>query len=123
MARFTQIIGLNRWSTQLVSATEKATEIGRRFFEDGRVEEFEREVQISTATKREIGSFGGMFDETYPLFEYTLKDGRVFQEYVQAEPWSSGPCIFLALKQWARMDEGLIPVSESLWTYEEIQAA
>ena len=41
--------------------------------------------------------FPGMFGEMYPLHKYKLKDQSFLYEYVQADPWSSGPCIFLAL--------------------------
>lgn len=43
-------------------------------------------------------TFDGMFEETYPLHKYTMPDGTVYFEKIQAEPWSSGPVIFLALK-------------------------
>jgi len=42
-----------------------------------------------------IGSTG-MFDDL-PLHQYTLTDGRTATEFVQAEVWSSGPMIWLAL--------------------------
>jgi hypothetical protein len=38
----------------------------------------------------------GMFDEL-PLYQYRLKDGRTATEIVQANPWSSGPMVFLKL--------------------------
>jgi hypothetical protein len=119
-----KIIGLNAWATKLVSATEKATDIGQRIFEDGRVENFRRNVEVPTVTQRENGSFSGMLGETYPLLEYTLRDGRIFQEYVQSDEWSSGPVIFLALKQM-KINVGTFwdVVPESLWTDEEIADA
>lgn len=40
----------------------------------------------------------GMFDDGPTLQEYTLKEGGVAREVVQASPWSSGPCIFLCLE-------------------------
>ena len=39
-----------------------------------------------------------------------------YREYQQAVEWSSGPCIFLALRDEASGQ----PVAESLWTDEEI---
>jgi len=42
----------------------------------------------------------------------------VYAEYVQDEPWSSGPCIFLAL----RGPDGA-PVTESLWPQEDLDEA
>ena len=63
-------------------------------------------------------SYIGMFDQEYALHKYTFPDGRVFYEAVQASPWSSGPCFFLALK-----DERGEWVGESLWSEEEIENA
>ncbi len=47
----------------------------------------------------------GMFEDGPELHEYTLNDdpasgspGGKIREIVQAVPWSSGPCIFLCLK-------------------------
>jgi hypothetical protein len=56
----------------------------------------------------------GMFDDGPDLLEYTLIDGKIIREKVQAAPWSSGPCIFLML-----VDE-----SEKIlykWTDKEIE--
>lgn len=47
---------------------------------------------------KECGSYYGMFENEYVLYEYSLKDGRTAQEYVQASPWHSGPVFFLGLK-------------------------
>ena len=47
-----------------------------------------------------IGVVTGMFDEeVHTLLEYKLIDGNWVEEYIQAEPWSSGPVIFLALRE------------------------
>lgn len=56
----------------------------------------------------------GMFDKEYPLKQFTLRDGKVYQECEQTAPWSSGPVIFTYLKF---QDE---VVQESLWADEEI---
>lgn len=45
-----------------------------------------------------IGKFTGMFDDEYPLLRYQLKDGRHADEFLQADPWSSGPMFFIGLK-------------------------
>lgn len=52
----------------------------------------------------------------HPLYEYTAKDGSVFREAVQANPWSSGPVIFVALK-----DENGEWIEETLWNENDIQ--
>lgn len=52
------------------------------------------------------------------LYEYEIPDpagNYTVQEYVQAEPWSSGPMYFIALMRNGQ------PVPESLWSEEEIE--
>lgn len=49
----------------------------------------------------ETGVQKGMFEDGPNLHEYLLKDGRHLREVVQADPWSSGPCIFLCLEDVA----------------------
>ena len=62
----------------------------------------------------------GMFDEVvHTLKEYEMNDGTKIEEYIQAEPWSSGPCIYLALKN-AETKE---PILDSLWSEDEIHNA
>lgn len=46
-----------------------------------------------------IGEVIGMFDECVEnLYRYLDNRGIVWEEYVQAEPWDSGPVIFLGLR-------------------------
>lgn len=45
-----------------------------------------------------IGHFDGMFMDVYNLYEHQLKDGFVAVEFLQAEPWSGGPCFFIGLR-------------------------
>lgn len=76
---------------------------------------------ITHPWEEEYDSVEGMFGELgdiYPLYKHTLKDGSVVYEYVQACPWSSGPCIFIAL----RREDGT-PIEESLWSNKEIEEA
>jgi len=47
--------------------------------------------------RERYSQFPGMFGEIYPLYKYRLKKQSFLYEYVQVDPWSSGPCIFLAL--------------------------
>lgn len=114
--RTTQIIGLTKAAKELLNNYEPTRIIEKlqRIYPDGHTEQFEREVTEDPRKTEECGSFFGMFDEEYPLRRYTMPNGKVYEEYVQAEPWSSGPCIFLAL----RNENG--PVKESLWSEEEI---
>jgi len=58
-----------------------------------------------------IGMYYGMFDQTYPLYRYTLNNGLTADEFLQASPWNSGPMFFLGLRvsdgtlfQWGESD-------------------
>lgn len=119
--RMDQHMGLNAWASQLVRGEPvfSCTERVIRTFPDGRKEEFTRDVHESSVRKEESGrTYSGMFETEYPLSKYTFLDGRVYQEWVQAAPWSSGPVFFLALCD----EEGNV-VPESLWADWELDAA
>lgn len=91
-------------------------------YPDGRVEwNSPRPVSYTPSrdsTEKWVGMFGGPGDEDF-LRIYTLKDGREVEEYVQAKPWSSGPCIFLALRDTKTKE----PLPETLWDEEDIENA
>jgi hypothetical protein len=60
----------------------------------------------------------GMFnEEVYTLLKYETYDGLFVEEFVQAEPWSSGPHIFLALRF---VNPEHLEIQESLWSEEEM---
>lgn len=59
----------------------------------------------------------GAFYNSFPLYEYYLRNGKTVIEVLQADPWSSGPCFFLCL---ADKDTGN-PIEETKWTEEEIE--
>jgi hypothetical protein len=77
-----------------------------------------------TATRfEELPSSGhrkarGMYDEEIPLGDFVMLDGNFAFEYVQASPWSGGPCIFTALK-----DKDGNWIQETLHSEEEIDNA
>lgn len=115
-----QYYGLNAWARDLVLATQTVSEIGVRRFADDTIEAFIRsDVVISIATVSKIGEIecifapGSVFAQ---LQRYELPDGRVFDEFVQAQPWNSGPCYYIALKG---VDGE--PVRQSLWKRKEMQ--
>jgi len=90
-------------------------------YPDGREEEMlPKEVLASVVQQVPSGkSFTGMFpDEVYPHYRYIFPDGKVYEDAVQASPWSSGPVIFLALR-----DENGDWVPESLWPQEAVDFA
>lgn len=115
MARSDQYIGLNDWACNLTSVMMDVIEAGTQTYYDGKVENFERKHQINAVKIEPSGDTFEGFEGPYYLSRYTLPDGRVFTEFLQAEPWSSGPMFFIALKD----EEGNV-VPESLWTDEEI---
>jgi len=63
------------------------------------------------------GTFYGMFGNGYTLYERQLKSGQIAKEFVQAAPWSSGPCFFIGLRVY---DTNGTCVQEFLWGEEEI---
>lgn len=119
MSRSDQVIGLNSRAEKLIEGEQVLQYIEHvtRVSPDGRKEELgPNEVYGSSVLCEESGdTFTGMFKNNYPLMKYTFPDGRILFEKVQAEPWSSGPMFFLALK-----DEQGKWVKKSLWTEKEM---
>ncbi len=115
--RCTQFIGLNPWAENFLRENRKLIHTRKvvNVLPDG-TEESQPDEAVREIPKRPTGNkWIGMFDDGGDLHEYTLLDGKKVTEYVQASPWSSGPCIFLALR-----DETGSPVPESLWDDKEI---
>ena len=119
--RMDQFMGLNDWACSFVQG-EKVfayTEQVTRVYPDGREERMpDKLVYKSSVHSEPSGHYTGMFDQEHGLTKYTFPDGKVYQEAVQADPWSSGPVFFLALK-----DENGNWVPESLWSDEAISNA
>jgi hypothetical protein len=117
--RCDQYYGLNNWAKALVQKTQQVREVGERKFNDGATESFDRLVEITVAKIESIGKIEGAFDPIVSdLHRYTMPNGDVFEEYIQASPWSSGPCYFIALKH----PDGSV-VKQSLWRRESINRA
>ena len=116
-----QFPGLNKWAEAFVAGEQKLAYIAKlkKIYPDGREEQApDQEIYASTIKKEEDGRYyTGMFGTEYALHQYIFPDGKVYKEYVQEEPWSSGPCFFLALK-----DEEGRSVAESLWTEDEVDS-
>jgi len=88
--RMTQFVGLNKKSDAYLERyceKEPATICPRC-----------KEILTYKLKSHICGHAYGMFEEDIPLYEYTLKAGGRIREVVQAIPWSSGPVIFLCLK-------------------------
>ena len=115
--RCDQYMGLNDRAKKIVEGT--VVSIQRKIIDtypDGRVEESTTEVEVSDVTIEDTETFAEGFNK-YPLYKYTLVGGTEYFEYVQEEPWSSGPMFFIALK-----DQNGNPVKDSLWTDEELRS-
>lgn len=70
-----------------------------------------------------IGEFVGMFEESYALLRHQLKDGKYADEFLQAAPWSSGPCHFIGLKVFNPAAGELDPVQVFEWLQSDIDKA
>lgn len=89
MSRSDQRIGLNPWATKFVA--------------DKKREQYD--------------TFETAWSGDYLLYKYTADDGVMTYEYMQAVPWSSGPCYFIALR-WGDTDK---KVARSLWKTREME--
>lgn len=88
-----------------------------------------REQRVYTNGASEYTPFRNMYAKAYrteviarhqpwagegvDLLRFIMDDGNIYETFVQAEPWASGPHTFLAVK---RPDGSVI--EESLWTAE-----
>ena len=89
--RCTQLMGLHVDAEEFLNQ-ECAMTANIKCPECGHVISFMRDMKVYASAQHE-----GMFNDGPNLHEYRLKDGRIAREFVQAAPWSSGPCIFLGL--------------------------
>jgi hypothetical protein len=71
--------------------------------------------RLFTKEHEVIGHYEGMLGDIYDLHRYNLKSGLSADEFLQADPWSSGPCFFIGL----RVSDGL----EFRWSKQDIQNA
>jgi hypothetical protein len=92
MSRCDQWIGLNDWGREFLRRNALA---------------HEQIMEVEGAWAPVVGT----------LERHTLRDGRQLEEYQQATPWQSGPMYFLALRDSVTGE----PVSETLWTEEELE--
>ena len=114
--RCDRYIGLNEWSKATVLATRKVREIGHRIYSDGRAVPFQRKVRVPVARVKVVAKIKGAWTPVVAnLHRYTMPDGKVYEEFVQATPWSGGPCYFVALKD----GRGQV-VPGSLWSDKDL---
>jgi hypothetical protein len=123
--RCTQFIGLTekakRWLQKHCRKIEYVETTTRDYLDkDGNVIKHE----ILPKVKRSIldsedtpNVLKGMFDEdSHILKQYFMHNGSTVEEFLQAEPWSSGPMQFLAL----RFRDTKSVIHASLWTDKEM---
>ncbi len=75
---------------------------------------------IPPSVLEECGNYDGMYDSEYKLYRHKLKDGRWADEFLQAQPWSSGPVAFLGLRVFEKDGQ---ECANFLWPSEEIENA
>lgn len=125
--RMDQYIGLNDWASNMLESYKVKCVVAHVAHPEGSDDDpnpksFDlpsTEEMVPLYDVEIIGKIEGAWDNYVAnLHRYTMPDGTVYNEYVQAEPWSSGPCYFIALKN----ADGNI-VHNSLWTDDEINNA
>jgi hypothetical protein len=114
--RMDQYIGLNKWATRKVNRKVKVREVGVRTFPGGTSRSFDRWTRLPLARRTVIGTIPGAYkDVAGNLYRYTFSKGEYYEEFVQATPWSGGPCYHIALK-----DRHGNVVPQSKWTDDEL---
>jgi hypothetical protein len=84
-----------------------------------RAKAFIADNQLQVVSSDDEETIDGMFGEPVHTIQYYYVGGHLaYKEYIQAEPWFSGPMIFLAL--WDIDND--CPVVETLWSDEEFAA-
>ena len=123
--RMTQYRGFTpqamQWLNKNVKTTEYTEITTRIYHPSGRSEKMPRR-QIIEVNFRETDNIimGMLEEEVRRIREYDLANGQgIIEEFVQAQPWSSGPCIFMAL----RFKDSKKPVMQSLWSNKDIDEA
>lgn len=117
--RTDQYMGLSpRARAELARFCEEAVVHTIIHFQDGRKQEHQKVQVVPSYQVETIGSIAGTWnDHVANLSRYIFLDGRVWEEFVQAIPWSSGPCYFISVTQ----DGDRLPRLD--WNDEEIAAA
>lgn len=117
--RMDQYVGLNSWARKKVLRKQRVRIVGVQISPSGRVKPFDRWMTVPAARREVVGRIKGAWNpRVADLYRYTMPNGEVYEEYVQADPWSGGPCYFIAL-----MDRHGRAVPNSLWTDDEIARA
>lgn len=113
MSRSWDFVGLSEDARIFLRANSHAEEFELRNVTTG--ETVNRYVHASGEPSGRV--INPWYGDGHELGCYRLLDGTYCFEYVQAEPWSSGPHTFLAL---AHDIDGHNPIPETLWDQEAI---
>lgn len=120
MSRSWQYIGFNEAAQAILAETKKVgTMVITIIPLEGKPNVRTEDVLEPAYTKEVYERQEPWIESTNELYRYTFSDGRVLEGYVQAEPWSSGPCTFMALRDAATGE----PIAETLWPQSDIDNA
>lgn len=121
MSRSWQYMGFNPAATAVLDETVKVgtSKIKNFDLEGNVIGGYTTDILEPAYTAVEYAREQPWYDGANVMYRYTFRDGRVLEGYVQAEPWSSGPCTFMALRD-AETKE---PVPETLWSEADINNA
>jgi hypothetical protein len=123
MSRSWNFYGLSAQAHQFLNDNLQLTEFEEtvtRTYADGRVHSTTRKLQEESWQKGiAYSEHQPWFDEPLHLKSYVLKNGQTVYEYVQEEPWSSGPCTFVALS-YSENNRDNNPVESTLWSQRMI---
>lgn len=121
MSRSWQYMGFNPAATAILDETVKVgTSKIQNFDLEGNIVSGHTTDRLEAAYDAVEYARENPWCESYNvLYRYTFRDGRILEGYVQAEPWSSGPCTFMALRDAVTKE----PVLETLWSEADINNA
>ncbi len=110
-----------RYTNAALEILSKKKKTGYRIITDynlnGEVVSEKREdILDSDYVKEEMNRIDVWYGAELVLSRYRFEDGRILEDYIQAEPWSSGPHTFLALRDAITKK----PLPETLWSEETI---
>jgi len=102
---------------------QEMVQIGTRSFVDtfldGTSNSGTHPIMAKAYTEEVYETHNPWYDEKEDLLILRFNDGRVLETYVQAEPWSSGPCTFYAIRDHVTKE----PIPETLWSEDQIANA
>ena len=116
MSRSVSWVGLNDRAYNLLKSNKRTyTETIVRVYDDNG--EIQKCIKIGidpNYIEKKYDEYECFYD-IYPLMQYIVPDGVEYFEFIQSDPWDSGPSVFTALR-----DKDNNPIKETLWTEKEI---